>query len=190
MLKIYIPAHFKINDLEVIAQFITENPFATLISGNHFITKIPMLAKKEGNSFVLEGHMARANPHVLHLKTNKELSVLFDGPHYYVSPLLYEDPTKQVPTWNYSSVLVNGVVEIIEDSQWLKNSVFEMADHLEKTTAWKEKVDIELVNKLSNAISGLKITVTDVQAKFKLSQNRSAQDRARVLEMASLSTQK
>lgn len=181
-MKIYTPAHFKIDDQEVINQFVKDNPFATLISDNSFITKIPLLFKKEGNILVLEGHMARANPHVQYLKMDPELSILFDGPHYYVSPLLYEDPAFQVPTWNYSAVLMNGVVEVIEDSQWIKDSVFEMADFLEKTATWKEKVDAKFVNKLSNAISGLKITVTDIQAKFKLSQNRSIQDRENVLK--------
>lgn len=144
------------------------------------------MIKQSEDQWMLEGHLARQNPHADYMRNQSELSIIFDGPHHYISPLWYSDPANQVPTWNYQTVLINGQVKVIDDVSWIKTNVMELADTLESSSIWKEMVGPQLIENLSKAIIGIQINVTNWQAKMKQSQNRSPEDRQRVLKKLGL----
>lgn len=182
---LYIPPIFNVAEQNTIIEFIRQYGFATLISASNntiqHISKVPLLLKIIDEQHYLEGHLAISNPHWKFIKLQPQIVAMFDGPHDYVSPTLYTDPIKNVPTWNYSTVIVKGETEIIDSSEWLLKSAMELADKYEKDDSWKNKVDIDFAKNLSKGIIGLRIKVSGTQVKFKLSQNRDEESRLNVI---------
>lgn len=173
----YIPKAFENNDKIKLYDFIKRNSFGILFSQEEngpFATHLPFLIdEKKGGVDVLIGHMAKPNPQWKYLN-NKEVLVIFSGPHAYISPTWYnEDNT--VPTWNYIAVHVYGTVRIINEKE-------EMVELMEKTVnvyestmpnPWKAQFDNKFIDGLMNGIVGFEISVNKIEGKWKLNQNHS-----------------
>ena len=101
---------------------------------------------------------------------------MFQGPHGYISPTWYVEPG--VPTWNYAAVHVYGRARAIDDPVLTARHVERLAERYERGSAepWVPSYDPRRLA----GIVGLEIRIGEMQGKFKLSQNRSAEDRARV----------
>jgi transcriptional regulator len=183
---IYTPSHSKVDDQNTLISFIKKCSFASLISAKdsyiEHLTKIPILIKQNEGTLFLEGHIAKLNPHWKFLQYNPDVVVMFDGPHGYVSPTLYTDPIKNVPTWNYSTVIAKGNVEIIQSKDWLIDSTIELSNKYEKDSTWKDNVDTSYVSNLTHGIVGIKIHVTQLEGKFKLSLNQDEESRMNVIQ--------
>ena len=174
----YIPKHFLENDAEALAAFIDEHAFGTLVTtagARPFATHIPFLYERDGGT--LHGHVARANPQWTHVAEAAEVLVVFQGPHGYVSPTWYEDAG--VPTWNYTAVHVYGAARVVDDLAAKERHVKQLAARYERGNAkpWVPDFDAKRLQ----GIVGIDIRIGEVQGKFKLSQNRSAADRAGVI---------
>ena len=130
------------------------------------------------------GHVAKANPVCRDITSNSEVLVVFCGVEAYISPLWYPSKARDprvVPTWNYSAVHIYGHLQAIDDPEWLKAHVSQLTDRQEAgvAKAWSvADAPADFTNTLVNAIVGLQITVTRIEAKWKLSQNRTDEDRA------------
>lgn len=193
-LIMYIPKYFEIQDQEIIYDIMKEYSFATLFSqhqGKPYVTHLPFTVDRVQN--VLIGHIARANPQWRDF-LNQEVLVVFQGPHCYISPTWYET-NREVPTWNYIAVHVYGEIEIIEKEQELLESLRDMVQKYEdenSTYQW-EDVDQEFVKGLMKGLVGFKININKIEAKGKLSQNKSKERREMVIqhleEIASEDTQ-
>lgn len=173
----YIPSHFREQDERVLAEFIDAHAFGTLVTierGTPFASHVPFLYDREART--LHAHVARANPQWQHVAGSEQVLVIFQGPHGYVSPTWYADPG--VPTWNYTAVHVYGVARANEDAAATGRHVEQLAARYERGSAepWVPRYD----PKRLAGIVGVEIRITEIQGKFKLSQNRSAEDRARV----------
>ncbi len=182
----YLPKHFNETDQTRIATLIHDFGFATLISttaeGTQ-VTHAPIQLDSARN--VLVGHVARANPHAESLQNGAQMLVIFHGPHSYVSPTWYIDENEKVPnvpTWNYAAVHVSGTVTRIDDDAAKWKIVTELAAQYEGDSAnsWDPRGLAAHVSKLS-AIVGFEIAITSIEAKLKLSQNRSVQDQENVI---------
>ena len=174
----YLPKHFEVAEDEEKLAFIEANNFGQLISrvdGRLFSSHIPFLLNREKTHLL--GHLARQNPQHAQI-TGEEILITFQGPHDYISPSWFETPG--VPTWNYQAVHVYGECEIIEEADKLANIVDTLTLKHEAIfeTPWRP----EYKSAMLKAIVGLKITINQVQGKYKLSQNRSVQDQAQVAE--------
>jgi transcriptional regulator len=172
----YTPDHFKVTDREKALAFIQTNSFGQLIStvsGRLFSTHIPFVLDEENSA--LYCHIAKANPQWKAIET-QEVLVTFQGPHDYISPTWYE--STGVPTWNYQVVHVYGPARIIKDKIELKNIIESMTEAYEsrRPNPWQSAFKEQLLN----AIIGIKIEIKELQCKFKLSQNRSAQEQERI----------
>ena len=132
---------------------------------------------------VISGHMAKGNDHWKTFDGEQESVVIFQGPNAYVSPEWYETKPA-VPTWNYGVVHMRGAVTAIHDDDWLIQHVDELVDFHEAGIGEgsKEASYEEIRNKLLGGIVGFQMNVESVEAKFKLSQNRSEEDRTGVVE--------
>lgn len=179
----YIPRHFRQEDDNEIRSFIEQHPFGIVISsvsdkvaGTH----IPMLLTDSGTPFGLEGHFAAANPQNKAFTTNPECLVIFSGPHAYVSPSLYAE-TRNVPTWNFIAVHVYGRLSLI-DSYEGKKSLLERSINTFDKEYFKQwaTLDNKYRDGLINGMTGFSIEVSKVEAKYKLSQNRSDESRRNV----------
>lgn len=183
---IYTPKYFSAKDKEFEKKFIRENSFATMISAKEseisHISKIPLLLKVSSTEETLTGHLAKANPHGIYLKENPMVTIIFDGPHEYISPMWYKNSKISVPTWNYGSVILTGMVHIIESSDWLIGTLKEMTQKFEGNDQWYKSSNKENLNNLSKGIIGLKVDIKQITSKFKLSQNKNPEDKKNIQE--------
>jgi transcriptional regulator len=184
----YTPKHFALPELTLARQLIEEQPFALLIGpdaqGQSFVTHLPLSwGQDEGaedGSWWLEGHMARANPHWAWLAAQREVLAVFSGPDGYVSPQHYEHE-RNVPTWNYLAVHVRGELALI-DGPAEKDALLKrlIGQHEPGYAAQWRGLSEDFQQKLLGAIVGFRIQVRHWEAKAKLSQNRSAVERASI----------
>jgi transcriptional regulator len=185
-LSIYTPRSFAAPDAAAIARLFDEYPFATLITPGDpepFISHLPLQHRPApGADGVLLGHMARANPHWQNFGKRTTVAV-FHGPHTYVSPSFYADPGGAVPTWNYAVAHVHGVAEPMDNEAETRALLHELVHRYEDGRAqpWRLQFDAGPQAGMVGAIVGFRLVIERIEAKFKLSQNRSAEDRERVI---------
>ena len=174
----YIPKHFEITDEAEISKFIEANPFGQLISlidTAIVSTHMPFLF--DPGSRVLVGHLAMANPQWQQIQKQKVL-VTLQGDHAYVSPSWYE--SAGVPTWNYQAVHIEGIAETFTDPEKLKDVVDTLTEQNE--SGYPSPWEPDYAASMLRGIIGIEIAITSIRCKFKLSQNRSAQDQSNVQE--------
>ncbi|MEO3692126.1 FMN-binding negative transcriptional regulator [Roseateles paludis] len=184
----YLPRHFEQADLSHVLDLIASHPLALLIGvdaeGSPLANPMPMVAQRDGDALVLEGHWARANPQAQALlqRDGGELLAAFSGPDCYVSPRHY-DHERNVPTWNYLAVHCWGRVEVLDEPASKDALLKRLIGKMEPSYApqWRGLPE-DYQQKLLGAIVGLRLHVTRWQAKFKLSQNRAASERSRMVE--------
>jgi len=186
-MSVYIPRHFAEADRAAVRRVLDEHGFATLItaSGSEpMLSHVPVLVDygAEGPVCVI-GHVAAANPHAALLGNGAGLLV-FQGPHGYVSPNWYTTPRQSVPTWNYVAVHLHGDLARLDSLADKRAIVDALSARHEAAFAqpWTSaKMEPALLEKMLGAIVGFRMSVRRVDAKFKLSQNRSAADRTGVV---------
>jgi transcriptional regulator len=187
----YVPPHFRVDDAEALAAFMERNAFATLVTvrdGAPFATHLPVLVDRADDVLTLTGHMARANPQWRTL-WDQEALVMFGGPHAYVSPSWYGDP-KSVPTWNYATVHVYGRARLVEDSEAVYDILRRLTQREERgaTAPWRiESLPPDYVATMMQGIVAFTIVASRVEGKYKLSQNRTDDDRESVAKKLSAS---
>jgi transcriptional regulator len=173
---VYIPRRYEEKDRETIFRFIRENSFGILISvkdGLPIGTHIPLLlGKDETGADTLTGHISKGNEQKYSLVNGAKVLVIFAGPHAYVSPRWYTQ--MNVPTWDYISVHVYGEVRIMEGEE-LKDALSRLTDNYEQHLPQPVRID-EIPEKSFEenirGIVGFGIRITEIQAAYKLSQNR------------------
>lgn len=135
----------------------------------------------------LRCHLARANPHAASIAEGGELLVIFQGPEGYVTPSWYPSKAqtgKVVPTWNYIAVHAYGSATTFEGPERLRPHLAELTRNFETAfdAPWSiDDAPTEFVDAMCRAIIGIEIRVSRIEGKWKLSQNRSDDDRAGVV---------
>lgn len=180
----YIPKHFEQNDRHKSIAFMQQYNFAVIVSVREELpvgTHLPFVIEERGKEIVLVSHMSRANEQWKGLD-GKEVLVIFQEPHAYISPSLYEKQ-QNVPTWNYIAVHAYGTIELIHEAE-------RQMDLLEKTMLsfepayleqWKT-LDPAYKENLRKGIVAFEVIVKNLQGKEKLSQNKTANDRRNVMQ--------
>jgi transcriptional regulator len=187
----YLPSAFAVNDLAVLHDFMEQYSFATLVtqhSGELIASHIPFVLDRDVKPYgCLHGHLAVRNPQLAHLASGSEALVIFQGPHAYISPSWYAAP-ENVPTWNYTAVHACGVPKMADRAALvvlLKDLVRQNERSFEEP--WDFDSEASWIQKMLPEIAGFEIPIERLQGKFKLNQNRSPADRARVIEVLSAS---
>jgi transcriptional regulator len=186
----YTPNNFEQSDPDQLKALITNYPFATLITyseagleANH----IPFLLNSSADTDVLQGHVAKSNPLWKTLKDQAEVLVIFHGPNTYISPNYYpttQDTEKAVPTWNYVTVHVKGVMSYIHDDDWKMDLVTHLTNQHESEQAIPWTVldaPKDFTQKMLSAIVGIEIDILSMEGKWKLSQNQPEQNQRGVV---------
>jgi transcriptional regulator len=185
-MTIYTPRAFAVDDSSAVAHLIRDYPFATFMTPGDpepFISHLPLEYHAErGPKGILLGHMARANPHWRHFGAKASIAI-FQGPHTYVSPSWYAEPATAVPTWNYAIAHVHGRVELMADAAETRALLDRMIRRYEegRTQPWRLQLEGRSLAAMLDAIVGFRLTIERIDGKLKLSQNRSAEDRDRVI---------
>lgn len=181
----YTPAAFRDDDPNALRQIMREARFSTLVTATAeglIATPLPLFLVEEGERGVLYGHIARANSQ-WKLKPTAEALAIFSGPDAYVSPSWYAsklDHGKVVPTWNYSAVHAYGQVEFFEDEARLHDIVTRLTDLHEAPRAepWAvTDAPASFIKAQLRGIVGVRLPITRIDGKRKMSQNRPEADR-------------
>jgi transcriptional regulator len=170
---------FRLDDRAALLAHIAAYPFATVITGDGgdlTVSHLPLLIDAAGK--VLRGHLARENPQHSHLAVGADVLTIFHGPHGYVSPSVYVDHPS-VPTWNYAVVHARGRARIVDEDR-LRAILDDTTTHFDKT-GWRLPSDEQFVRSKLGAIAGFEVEIQQLEGKWKLSQNRSVTEQARVV---------
>jgi len=182
----YSPKFNQVADRALLIEAMRAYSFAILFGpqggteqGAMAATHLPLVVKDEGEHGLLEGHFAKANRHWQAL-AGRETLVVFPGPHSYVSPALYTEALS-VPTWNYIAIHAYGTMELVEDDAG-KDAL------LAGLIAANEPGFAERWNAMPHGfrrsmlagIQGFRIPIARIEGKFKISQNRDAEERGNV----------
>ncbi|SES31165.1 FMN-binding negative transcriptional regulator [Psychrobacillus sp. OK032] len=175
----YIPKFYKVTDFDEIKEFVQKNSFGTIVTtkkSKPIATHLPLgLSEKDGDLYIT-GHMAYGNPQWRTFETSEDVLVMFQGPHAYISSSWYEH--ENVPTWNYQAVHVYGTASIMNEEelkQELSSMLLKYEQHRDNPVLW-EKLSPQVIERELKGIVGFKIKIHEVQAAYKLSQNRNEKD--------------
>jgi transcriptional regulator len=180
----FTPNSFKFdNEAEKIA-FMKQYSFATIITANDHIpiaTQLPFFIDDSSGKLVLSSHFAAANEQAGLIEASTSL-VIFTEPHAYISPSHY-DKWESVPTWDYMSVHAYGKAKIIEDEHGKTKALEQMIMFYEKDylQQWKTLPD-KFKSGMMRGIVAFELEVSDLQGQKKLSQNKTAAERQRIVE--------
>lgn len=171
----YIAPINQAHDLDEIKAFIAANGFAILVStdGKTQATHIPLLLTTDADGKeVLAGHISKANPQSKIFETASDVLVIFSGPHAYISSSWYDHAN--VPTWNYIAIHIYGSLKIV-DNATLLNDLTALVHKYEAASAKPVSIETmpeKMVSREMRGIIGFHISIDEIQAAHKLSQNR------------------
>ncbi|QQZ09946.1 FMN-binding negative transcriptional regulator [Heyndrickxia vini] len=181
----YIPKYFMVTDVDEIWDFVQKNSFGTIVTtkqGKPIATHLPLQLMKEGDTYYITGHLAYGNPQWRTFETCEDVLVIFQGPQAYISSSWYEE--ENVPTWNYQSVHIYGSPTIMDEEE-LKRDLAILLEkyekHRENPVLW-DKLTPEVLENQLKGIVGFKIKVKEIQAAYKLSQNRNETDYRNIVD--------
>jgi len=188
----YVPENFNEDRIPVLHETIRAIKLGTLVTlgGEEMIAShVPMLVDPEPAPYgTLLGHIARANPQWKDASDKVLALAIFLGPDAYISPSLYATKRatgKVVPTWNYAAIHAYGRVRFFEDPERLLRLVTRLtATHEAKRARPWAVTDAppQFVQGMLRAIVGFELPIERLEGKWKMSQNRPAEDRAGVIE--------
>ncbi len=181
----YRPTAFQEENLDKLISFMRANSFATLVSvveGVPCATHIPLVVTMDDDIIKLSGHLAKQNLQWQAFTAAESLAI-FTGAHAYISPTLYEK-YESVPTWNYIAVHAYGKPEIItlaDAPASMDKMINGMVDTYEASykSHW-QSLSEKYREGMMNSIIGFEMTVTRLEGKYKLSQNKSLVDQQNV----------
>ncbi|MEC1621649.1 FMN-binding negative transcriptional regulator [Bacillus mojavensis] len=181
----YIPKYYKVTNVDDIWDFVQNNSFGTIVTtaqGKPIATHLPLQLMKEGDTYYITGHIAYGNPQWRTFEACEEVLVMFQGPHAYISSSWYEK--ENVPTWNYQAVHVYGTASILNEEE-LKHDLTMLLQKYEKhrknPVLW-DKLSPQLLESQLKGIVGFKMKVGEIQASYKLSQNRNEEDYMNIID--------
>jgi transcriptional regulator len=184
----YAPKPFAVADRRALLSFIEREPFGILVSSAQakpFATHVPFIVCDDGEALTLGLHVAKANPHWQSVE-GQEVLAIFHGAHAMISAGWYAQPQDSVPTWNYAAVHCTGHARIT-DAAGTARILERMVERFEPS--WRmEQADASYVARMQQAIVGIEIAVSSIEGKFKYSQNRTPEDRERVIRALSESS--
>lgn len=188
----YCPKHFEQHNIEAMHSLMRTFPLATLVmptTQGIAVNHIPMhLSTASESSGLLSGHIPRTNSIWQEYAEGSTAIAVFHGPQAYITPSWYKSKRrhgKVVPTWNYTTVHAHGPVHVIHDRQWLMSHLEQLTDQLESSFEHPWAVSDaprEFTEKLVDHLVGVEMPIETLEGKWKVSQNRSEEDRIGVAE--------
>ncbi len=181
----YLPDDFRLTDELLIRDVIAKHPLATFATNSPNgpdISHLPLVLRDEDDGLILYGHFARANPHWKALDGKTAAIAVFTGAQGYISPGYY--PTKSetgkvVPTWNYIVVHARGIPKRLEHGAHSRGAIDLLTDTMEQSrpAPWNVADAPEsYTESMMRGIVAFRMVVDTLDAKAKLSQNKSPED--------------
>jgi transcriptional regulator len=169
---------FAMTDMGELRRLIAANPWVTLVSHTDdglVASHYAVLLDDERDDLTIVGHVGRPDD-LIHGLGARELLVVVQGPHGYISPGWYDGGT-QVPTWNFVSAHLSGIPEVLSPEENMR-VLDRLVSHFETRMPqprlmWEPPNDPAFVERLEKGTVGFRLTPTRVVAKRKLSQNKT-----------------
>ena len=180
----YIPNYYNNTDINEAISFMQRFNFATIITsdnGKPIATHLPFVISKRNDNIILTSHFAKANHQAEDFQTKKILTI-FTEPHAYISPKFYTKK-ENVPTWNYLAVHTYGTAKIIEKEADVFRVLEEMIENFE--AAYKKQWDelsFQYKSRMAKGIVAFEIEVDELQFSKKLSQNKTAVEKEKIID--------
>jgi transcriptional regulator len=181
----YIPRHFREDELAVLHTLMDDYSFALLVSvqadGLPVASHLPFVLEREPAPYgTLKAHFALGNAQWRTLQPEREVLVIFQGPHTYISPSWYQ-PGLHVPTWDYATVHAYARPRLLQQDELYASLRALVTKHeAQFPDPWPFDLPGEYVEKMMKGIVGVALEITRLESSFKMSQNRSEADRAGV----------
>jgi len=183
---VYVPSRNAEHRPQVMLEYMEAHPLATLVTSSSeglIATHLPLLVDRARGAFgTLAGHIARANPQQRQAREGDEALVIFSGHDAYITPAFYATKArdgKVVPTWNYVAVHAYGALRYVSDPTLLRRHLEALTSRHESAREQPWSVDdapASYIERQMGAIVGVEIEITRLEGKWKMSQNRSADD--------------
>lgn len=179
----YTPRSFQFDDSHEMIAFMKQYSFATIITNKENLpiaTHLPFVIDDSSGKLLLTSHLAAANEQTRWLSENESL-IIFTEPHAYISPTHY-DKMESVPTWDYMAVHAYGKARILEEDQEKIKVLEQMICFYEQSylEQWKGLSE-KYKNGMLKGMVAFEIAVTSIQGQKKLSQNKTAAERQRIV---------
>jgi transcriptional regulator len=178
----YVPEPFAERALGVLHGWMRRHPFAVLVTSCGEVpeaTHLPLwLDASRGPNGTLLGHVARGNRHWRRFDGATRALAVFSGPHAYVSPRWYREPG--APTWNYVAVHAEGAPRVVSDREAVRDILARLTETHDGAGGFAS-IPEAVVAKLEGGVVAFELPIERLVGKQKLSQNRSAADRARIV---------
>ncbi len=173
----YPPAHYQENDRQQMLDFIRQHYFATVTAwwnGSYHVAHVPVVLKEETGEAFLLGHFATDNPLVAAAKEDVLFSLVFNGPHCFVSSTWYDE--RQASTWNYMMVQVQTQPELLNDAQLVQllDDLIAQSEGTNSDAPRYADLPEHYTAALLPHITGFKMPIAAMRGVFKLSQNKTA----------------
>ena len=187
----YVPPHFREADRAVLHEQMAGTGLATIVTLGAVglvASAVPMLLEREeGPEGTLYGHFAKANPQARAGVADVDALAIFQGPDAYITPSWYESKRehgKVVPTWNYVAIHAYGPLELFDDADRLLDLVTRLTNRHEggRAAPWAvADAPADFIRAQLKGIVGFRLPISRLEGKWKMSQNRPAEDRAGVV---------
>jgi transcriptional regulator len=197
---LYIPKANEEKRISVMHKLVRSQPLASLVtmtSTGLFASHIPLILEEDATGLgILRGHISRANAQWKDIDAHVEALAIFSGPQHYITPSWYAgklEDGKEVPTWNYAVVHAHGPLRIVDgDAAWMLHHLHQLTDSNEaaRDTPWSvDDAPADFIQTMMKGIVGLELPITRLEGKWKVSQNRTEQDKRNVIQgLAELDT--
>lgn len=179
----YIPKINRLDDMEEIISFIDRFSFGILLSKDNdrlIGTHIPIISNNNAKNLKLYAHIALANKQRKEIE-NQEVLLIFAEPHAYISTKNY-NTEETVPTWNYMAIHIYGKVSILDQKDEIEDvmNLTIMKYESRYLDRWKNLSE-DFKTGMLKGIVAFRIDISDIEAKAKLSQNKSEQEKENII---------
>jgi transcriptional regulator len=181
----YIPKYFKVTNIDEIWDFVQKNSFGTIVTseqGKPIATHLPLGLNKKDDGYYITGHMAYGNHQWRTFENREDVLIMFQGPNAYISSSWYSH--ENVPTWNYQAIHMYGKASILEKDELIEEltgMLDKYEENREHPVLW-DKLSPQLLESELKGIVGFKIKVEQIEAAYKLSQNRNEKDYMNIID--------
>jgi transcriptional regulator len=175
------PHHF-FDDPEIVRRLIRQNPWGVLVSGhdNHLVAShYPVLLDEDCDELAVFTHVGRPDEE-LHGFGGREIMLIVQGVHGYISPSWYAPGATRAPTWNFTAAHCYGIPQILDEETNLRN-LARLVQHFEREVDEPMMLDLEWGAPIANGTVGIRLPITHFQCKVKMSQDKDPETQRQVI---------
>jgi transcriptional regulator len=176
------PHHYA-DDPGVVRRLIRENPWGVLVSyhGNQLVAShYPVLLDEGCDDLAVFTHVGRPDED-LHGFGQREVMLIVQGVHGYISPSWYAPGATRAPTWNFSVAHCYGVPQLLDDESNLR-TLARLVQHFERHVENPMLLDLQWGARVAKGTVGIRLPITSFQCKVKMSQDKDRESQQRVIQ--------